>query len=109
VRTAVGEIFDVAVDLRRSSPAFGKWHGVTLSGENHQMLWVPPGLAHGFLVVSENAQVMYKATDFYAPELERTLAWNDPDLGIAWPFEGDPLVSAKDALGRLLRDAETFP
>jgi dTDP-4-dehydrorhamnose 3,5-epimerase len=109
VRTAVGEIFDVAVDLRRSSPAFGKWHGVTLSGENHQMLWVPPGLAHGFLVVSENAQVMYKATDFYAPELERTLAWNDPDLGIAWPFEGAPLVSAKDALGRLLRDAETFP
>jgi dTDP-4-dehydrorhamnose 3,5-epimerase len=108
VRAIAGEIFDVVVDLRRSSPAFGKWHGVTLSGENHQMLWIPPGLAHGFLVCSESAHVLYKATDYYAPEHERTLAWNDPDIGIRWPAVGKPLVSEKDNRGVSLREAETF-
>lgn len=108
VRVVAGEIFDVAVDLRRSSPAFGKWHGVTLSGENKRMLWVPRGLAHGFLVRSETAHVLYKATDYYAPQHERSLAWNDPVLAISWPFEGNPVVSAKDAQGFKLQDAETF-
>ena len=108
VRAIAGEIFDVVVDLRRSSPAFGKWHGVTLSGENQQMLWIPPSLAHGFLVCSESAHVLYKATDYYAPEHERTLAWNDPDIGIRWPAVGKPLVSEKDSRGVSLREAETF-
>lgn len=108
IRVISGEIFDVAVDLRRSSAAFGKWHGINLSGENNLMLWIPKGLAHGFLVVSESAHVLYKATDFYAPEFERTLAWNDPDLGINWPIEGTPSVSTKDSLGRSLREAEAF-
>jgi dTDP-4-dehydrorhamnose 3,5-epimerase len=108
VRVVVGEIFDVAVDLRRSSPAFGKWLGVTLSGENQRMLWLPPGMAHGFLVRSESAHVMYKATDFYAPEFERTIAWNDPDLAIDWQIEGTPAVSAKDAAGVPFRSAETY-
>jgi len=108
VRVVVGEIFDVAVDLRRSSPAFGKWHGITLSGENKRMLWVPKGLAHGFLVRSETAHVLYKATDFYAPQSERSLLWNDPAVGIAWPIQGPPVLSAKDKEGTNLREAETF-
>lgn len=108
VRVVAGEIFDVAVDLRTTSPSFGRWHGVTLSADNRQMLWVPPGLAHGFYVLSSNAQVLYKTTDFYYPEFERTLAWNDPDLNIAWPLKGEPIVSAKDALGVRFKDAETF-
>jgi dTDP-4-dehydrorhamnose 3,5-epimerase len=108
VRVVAGEIFDVAVDLRTKSPAFGRWHGVTLSADNKQMLWVPPGLAHGFLVFSESAQVLYKTTDFYYPEFERTLAWNDPDLNIAWQLKGEPIVSAKDAIGVPFKDAEKF-
>jgi dTDP-4-dehydrorhamnose 3,5-epimerase len=108
VRVVAGEIFDVAVDLRTKSPAFGRWHGVTLSADNKQMLWVPPGLAHGFLVLSDSAQVLYKTTDFYYPEFERTLAWNDPDLNIAWQLKGEPIVSAKDALGVAFKDAEKF-
>lgn len=108
VRVAVGEILDVAVDLRRSSPTFGGWEAVRLSGENKRMLWIPKGFAHGFRVISEQTHVLYKATDYYAPEHERTLAWNDPDLRIKWELDGEPIVSAKDQRGVALRDAETF-
>jgi dTDP-4-dehydrorhamnose 3,5-epimerase len=108
VRAVEGDILDVAVDLRRSSPTFGRWEAVRLSGENKRMLWIPVGLAHGFLVISEKAQVLYKATDYYAPQNERTLAWNDPALKIDWKVEGEPIVSAKDQRGTPLRDAETF-
>jgi len=108
LRAVEGEILDVAVDVRRSSPTFGRWEAVRLSGENKRMLWIPAGFAHGFLVISEKAQVLYKATDYYAPEHERTLMWNDPDLKIDWKLEGDPIVSAKDQRGMTLRDAETF-
>jgi dTDP-4-dehydrorhamnose 3,5-epimerase len=108
VRAVEGEILDVAVDVRRSSPTFGAWEAVHLSGENKRMLWIPPGFAHGFRVISETAQVLYKATDYYAPEFERTLAWNDPDLKIDWKLDGDPIVSAKDLRGVFLREAETF-
>ena len=108
VRVVVGEIFDVAVDLRRSSPTFGKWFGVTLSAENHRMLWIPSGLAHGFLVNSEGAHVLYKATDFYAPESERTIVWNDPELGIEWPLGSVPILSAKDCQGTSFSVAEVF-
>ena len=108
VRVADGEILDVAVDLRRSSTTFGRWETVRLSGNNKRMLWIPPGFAHGFYVTSEKAHVLYKATDFYSPEHERTLAWNDPDVNINWELKGDPIVSAKDQRGMALRDAETF-
>lgn len=108
VRAVEGEILDVAVDVRRSSPAFGRWEAVQLSCENKRMLWIPPGFAHGFRVISEKAQVLYKASDYYAPDQERTLAWNDPDLKIDWKLDGDPIVSAKDLRGVALRDAETF-
>jgi dTDP-4-dehydrorhamnose 3,5-epimerase len=108
VRAVEGAILDVAVDVRRSSPTFGGWEAVRLSGENKRMLWIPPGFAHGFRVISEKAQVLYKATDYYAPEHERTLAWNDPDLKIDWEVEGEPIVSAKDQRGVALRDAEIF-
>jgi dTDP-4-dehydrorhamnose 3,5-epimerase len=108
VRVVEGEILDVAVDLRRSSPSFGRWEAVRLSAENKHMLWIPMGFAHGFCVKSEQAQVLYKATDFYAPARERTLIWNDPQLKIDWQLEGDPIVSAKDRRGVALRDAETF-
>src|SRR5580700_3168925 len=108
VRAVEGEILDVAVDVRRSSPTFGGWEAVRLSGENKRMLWIPPGFAHGFCVISEKAQVLYKATDYYAPEYERTLAWNDPDLKIEWELAGEPIVSAKDQRGLALRDAEVF-
>jgi dTDP-4-dehydrorhamnose 3,5-epimerase len=108
VRVVTGEIFDIAVDLRRSSPTFGRWHGASLSGENKRMLWIPPGFAHGFRVVSDGAHVLYKATDFYHPECERTLAWNDPDVNIDWQLDGEPVISAKDALGLPFKQAETF-
>ena len=108
VRVVEGEVLDVAVDLRRSSPTFGGWTAERLSTENKRMLWIPAGFAHGFCVISEKAQVLYKATDFYAPEHERTLIWNDPDLKIGWELEGDPIVSAKDQCGVVLRRAETF-
>jgi dTDP-4-dehydrorhamnose 3,5-epimerase len=110
VRVVVGEIFDVGVDLRRSSATFGRWEGSVLSAENRVQVWIPPGFAHGFYVTSEWAEVIYKTTDFYAPEFERTLLWNDPDIGINWPLKGGsmPLVSKRDAQGQLLRDAETY-
>ena len=108
VRAVEGEILDVAVDLRKSSPTFGGWEAVRLSGENKRMLWIPAGFAHGFRVISEKAQVLYKATDYYAPEHERTLAWSDPELKIDWEVEGEPIVSAKDQRGIALSDAETF-
>jgi dTDP-4-dehydrorhamnose 3,5-epimerase len=105
-----GEVFDVAVDLRRSSATFGKWVGVSLSAENKHMVWVPPGFAHGFYVLSEWAEVNYKATDYYAPEWERTLLWNDPDLGIRWPLlDGKPtLLSARDQRGIPFAEAECY-
>src|SRR3974390_2441204 len=108
VRVVEGEILDVAVDLRRSSATFGGWEAVRLSAENKRMLWIPAGFAHGFRVISAQAQVLYKATDYYAPEHERTLAWNDPDLKINWELQGEPTVSAKDSRGIALRNAETF-
>lgn len=108
VRVMEGEVFDVAVDLRRSSPTFGKWEGVVLSSENHRQLWIPPGFAHGFVVLSESAQFLYKTTDYWYPEFERCLLWNDPQLGIEWPIEFEPMLAAKDAAGRLLADADLF-
>src|ERR1700730_5440676 len=108
VRVVEGEILDVAVDLRRRSPTFGRCEAVRLSGENKRMLWVPIGFAHGFQVLSGKAHVLYKATDFYAPEFERTLAWNDPQLQIDWQIDGQRSVSAKDQRGVALRDAEIF-
>jgi dTDP-4-dehydrorhamnose 3,5-epimerase len=109
IRTVSGEIFDVAVDLRRSSPTFGKWYGVILSAENKRMLWIPPGLAHGFSVLSDRADVFYKATDFYHPEAERTLLWNDSQLAIDWQIRGAvPVISAKDRVGVTLSAADTF-
>jgi len=108
VRVVAGEIFDVAVDLRRSSPTFGKWDGVALSGDNFRMLWIPAGLAHGFRVLSDSAHVLYKATDFYHPECERTLAWNDPEVNVDWQVDALPIVSDKDAKGVSFRDAEKF-
>jgi dTDP-4-dehydrorhamnose 3,5-epimerase len=108
VRVAEGEVLDVAVDLRRSSPSFGRWEAVRLSGENKRMLWIPAGFAHGFLVTAEKAHVLYKATDYYAPEYERTLAWNDSDLKINWELQGEAQVSAKDQRGVPFRNAETF-
>jgi dTDP-4-dehydrorhamnose 3,5-epimerase len=109
VRVAAGEVFDVAVDLRRASPTFGRWVGERLSGDNKRMLWIPPGFGHGFLVVSESADFLYKTTDYYAPEHERVIAWNDPDLAIAWPLDGAPTLSGRDAAGARFRDAEVFP
>ena len=108
VRVVEGEVFDVAVDLRRSSSTFGRWVGERLSADNHRQLWVPPGFAHGFVVLSEQAQFLYKTTDYWYPEHERSLRWNDPSLGIEWPLDGQPLLAAKDAEAALLRDAEVF-
>lgn len=109
VRVTAGEVFDVAVDLRKSSPTFGHWYGAVLSAENRRQLWIPPGFGHGFLVTSENAEFLYKTTDYWAPEHERCIAWDDPVLAIEWPLEGRlPQVSAKDRLGKLLADAEVF-
>ena len=111
VRVVAGAVFDVAVDIRHSSPHFGQWVGATLSAENQQMLWVPPGFAHGFYVLSESADFLYKTTEFYAPEAERCVIWNDPDIAVDWPLpQGTtPLLASKDAAGLPLREAETFP
>lgn len=108
VRVVEGEIFDVAVDLRRSSPHFGRWIGQHLSADNRRMVWIPPGFAHGFLAVSQIAEVLYKVTDYYAPEHQRCLRWDDPDVGIEWPLTGLASVSEKDARGVCLKSAETF-
>ena len=108
VRVIIGEVFDVAVDIRRSSPTFGRWSGVCLSAENKRHLWVPPGYAHGFLVLSEAAEFLYKTTDYWAPEYERCIRWDDPQLAIAWPLEGVPRLSAKDAKGSAFETAEVF-
>jgi len=109
VRVSAGEVFDVAVDIRKSSPTFGQYVGVHLSADNKRQLWVPPGFAHGFVVLSETAEFLYKTTDFYAPQYERSISWNDPEIGINWPIEGTPLLSAKDQQGMSLRQAEVFP
>ena len=109
VRAVAGEVYDVAVDLRRSSPTFGRWVGEVLSAENRRMMWIPEGFAHGFLVLSEAAEFLYKTTDSYSPAHERTLLWNDPAIGIRWPLEGAPLVKPKDAAGAPLASADTFP
>jgi dTDP-4-dehydrorhamnose 3,5-epimerase len=108
VRVTQGEVFDVAVDLRISSKTFGQWVGVVLSGESKKQLWVPEGFAHGFVVLSETAEFLYKTTDYYAPEYERSMLWNDPALGINWPFEGEPKLAAKDAAAKRFSEAETF-
>lgn len=108
IRVLRGEIFDVAVDLQRSSPQFGKWTGIKLSDENRRMLWIPPTFAHGFLVLSDSAEVAYKTTDYYAPQWERSLLWNDPDLGIEWPRSGEPILSEKDKNGRRFSEAEVY-
>jgi len=108
MRAIAGEIFDVAVDIRRSSPTFGRFTARKLSAENKRMLWIPPGFAHGFLVLSESAEVLYKTTDYYAPDHERTLLWNDPDLAIPWPLAGHPILSEKDKNGMPLKEAELF-
>ena len=109
VRVVAGEVFDVAVDLRKSSPSFGRWFGTHLSAQNQRQLWIPEGFAHGFVVLSESAEFLYKTTDYYAPEHERSLLWNDPALGIQWSIDEAPQLSAKDQAGKLLRDAELFP
>lgn len=109
VRVVAGEVYDVAVDLRRSSPTFGKAVGFTLSAENKRMAWIPPGFAHGFCVTSESAEFLYKTTDFYHPEDEYALLWNDPALGIRWPLAGSPILTAKDAAGKSLAAATTYP
>lgn len=109
VRVVSGEVFDVAVDIRRSSPTFGRWVGEILSAENKKQLWLPPGMAHGFVVLSESAEFLYKTTDYWAPEHERCIAWNDPTLAIKWPaLNGAPLLSAKDANGQWFAQAELF-
>jgi dTDP-4-dehydrorhamnose 3,5-epimerase len=108
VRVVVGEVFDIAVDLRKSSPTFSQWVGVHLSAENKHQLWIPPGFAHGFLVLSEYAEFLYKTTDYYAPEYDRTILWNDPDLAIAWPIEDEPIISTKDKVGKLFSEAEVY-
>ena len=109
VRVISGEIWDVAVDLRRRSPTFGRWAGFTLNRDTQRMVWIPPGLAHGFLVLSATADVLYKTTDYYAPEHERSILWNDPTLDIKWPLRGAPVVSEKDAKAPPFAEAETFP
>jgi dTDP-4-dehydrorhamnose 3,5-epimerase len=108
VRVAQGEVFDVAVDIRRASPTFGKWVGAVLSAENKHQLWVPKGFAHGFVVLSETAEFLYKTSDYYAPAFERCIVWNDPDLAIQWPSTTPPLLSAKDQAGAMLKQAEVF-
>lgn len=108
VRVIAGEVFDVAVDIRKSSPTFGRWVGVTLSADNKRQLWIPEGFAHGFVVTSESAEFLYKTTDYWAPEFERSILWNDPAIGIEWPMDGEPLLSGKDKVGMLLAEAEVF-
>lgn len=108
VRVVVGEVFDVVVDLRRHSPTFGRWMGTTLSADNKRLLWVPEGFAHGFLVMSDVAETVYRTTDYYAPQHERSLLWNDADVGVAWPVSAPPVLSAKDLAGRRLADCDLF-
>ena len=108
VRVLQGTIYDVVVDMRKSSPFFGRWVGVELSAENRHQLWVPPGFAHGFVVTSDTAECAYKTTDYWTPEHERSLLWSDPELGIDWPLTGSPMLSGKDSQGKLLADAEAF-
>lgn len=108
VRATVGEVFDVAVDIRQKSLTFGQWVGVTLSAENKRQLWVPEGFAHGFVVLSEVAEFLYKTTDYWSPEFERSIIWNDPDLAIEWPLEGEPVLAKKDAAGLPFAEAEKF-
>lgn len=109
VRVIAGSIFDVVVDMRASSPFFGRWVGAELSAENRRQMWVPPGFAHGFVVTSDSAECLYKTTDYWAPEYERALLWNDPALAIDWPLTGAPMLSGKDSMGTLLADSESFP
>lgn len=108
VRVTAGSVYDVAVDLRRSSPSFGQWVGFDLSANNKRMAWIPPGFAHGFCVTSDSAEFLYKTTDYWSPAHERTLLWNDPQLAIPWPLTGEPLLAAKDVAGRPFGQAETF-
>jgi dTDP-4-dehydrorhamnose 3,5-epimerase len=108
VRVVAGTVFDVAVDIRRSSPTFGRWVGIELSAENKRMAWIPKGFAHGFLVLSEFAEFLYKTTDFWAPAYERSIAWNDEDLRVGWPLDQEPVLSQKDRAGVRLKDAEVF-
>ena len=108
VRVVAGEVFDVAVDIRRSSPAFGKWTGSLLSAENRRMVWIPPGFAHGFVVTADFADLVYKATSYWAPDYERCIAWDDSDIAIDWPLKSEPVLSAKDQLGKPLKAAEVF-
>jgi dTDP-4-dehydrorhamnose 3,5-epimerase len=108
VRVVAGEVFDVSVDIRKSSPTFGQWVGVVLSADNKRQLWIPPGFAHGFVVTSESAEFLYKTTDYWAPEYERSILWNDPAIGIEWPLDVAPLLSGKDQQGTLLAEAEVF-
>ncbi len=108
VRVVQGSVFDVAVDIRKSSPTFGQHLGLELSAENKRMLWIPEGFAHGFLVLSETAEFLYKTTDYWAPEFERSIAWNDPQINIQWPIQGEPALSAKDQIGKTLLEAEHF-
>jgi dTDP-4-dehydrorhamnose 3,5-epimerase len=111
VRVTRGEVFDVAVDIRRASPRFGQWVGVTLTDRNHQMLWVPPGFAHGYLALTERVDFLYKCTDFYAPQFERAIRWDDPTIGVQWPLPAGvtPTLSSKDAVAPALEDAEVYP
>ena len=109
VRVIAGEVFDVAVDLRRASPTFGQWTGNNLSAENKRHMWIPAGFAHGFVVLTDSAEFLYKTTDYWAPEHERCIHWDDPALGIRWPLEGAPQIAAKDAQGAAFADAEVFP
>ncbi|WP_321782012.1 dTDP-4-dehydrorhamnose 3,5-epimerase [Paraburkholderia sp. J94] len=108
VRVIAGEVFDVAVDIRRSSPNFGKWVGVLLSADNKRQLWVPPGFAHGFVTLSDSAEFLYKTTDYWYPEFERSVLWNDPAINIVWPIDFEPTLAGKDAAGSALKDAECF-
>ena len=108
VRVTAGEVFDVAVDIRKSSPTFGRWVGEILSADNKRQMWIPEGFAHGLLVLSDNAEFLYKTTDYYAAQHERGIAWNDPTVAVVWPFNGTPILSPRDQQGASLRDAETF-
>lgn len=109
MRVLVGAVFDVVVDLRRSSPFFGRWVGIELSADNRRQIWVPPGFAHGYVVTSDSAECLYKTTDYWSPEDERALLWNDPEVGIEWPIDGPPMLSSKDSKGGTLAAAESFP
>ncbi|WP_053148754.1 dTDP-4-dehydrorhamnose 3,5-epimerase [Pseudomonas sp. P97.38] len=109
VRVTAGEVLDVAVDIRRSSPSFGQWVSVHLSAQNHHQLWIPPGFAHGFVVLSESADFLYKTTDYYAPAAERCIRWDDPELAIDWALDGEPILSPKDQAGKALHEADLFP